>query len=201
MAPYQGNRKQGTMTMKAQLQALQQQDPACVFIARRINKLGFSSPDQLRAYFGRFGEVASVHVAHSLVKSTRIINNGRTAESHYRQRPAALGFVVMRSPEATTKILTGGIDHVVNGIRITVQTFHRHNQVCVEGDDASGSDSEVASSRDQAGEVEDSARHQSLRPRHREISPVCTFCGSTVAVHLGINICQVCRRWVPGSSC
>ena len=75
-------------TMKTQLQALQQEDPEMVFIARRINKLGFNSADQLRNHFATYGEVKCVHVSHSRVKSMR-------PDVQWRMRAASLGFVVM----------------------------------------------------------------------------------------------------------
>merc|ERR1719230_106771 len=84
-------------TMKAQLQLLQLEDPDAVFITRRINKLGFSSADQLRLYFSRFGTVKHVFVSHSRVKRSRHFTstNRRAPSAHFRIRAAAQGFVVM----------------------------------------------------------------------------------------------------------
>mmetsp|Transcript_134476 Transcript_134476/g.287709 ORF Transcript_134476/g.287709 Transcript_134476/m.287709 type:complete len:377 (+) Transcript_134476:99-1229(+) len=104
-------------TMKTQLQSLQHEDPAVVFITRRINKLGLSSSEQLYEYFSHFGEVKSVHVSHSRVKSA--------CSSHWRLRAAALGFVVMASREQTAQILATGPDHSINGVQVRVQSFHR----------------------------------------------------------------------------
>mmetsp|Transcript_14297 Transcript_14297/g.40955 ORF Transcript_14297/g.40955 Transcript_14297/m.40955 type:complete len:187 (+) Transcript_14297:65-625(+) len=178
------------MTMKAQLQALQRQDPASVFIARRINRLGFSSPEQLRAHFGRFGEVAVVHVAHSLVKSAR--PPGAGAE-HRRQRPAALGFVVMSSPEATERILEEGPEHVVNGVKVTVQAFHRHSEA-LEAEEEEEDEGGGGQAAEEAGDLGCHAG-SAASLQSGKTSPVCPVCGSTVAMHLGVTSCQVCKRW------
>jgi hypothetical protein len=108
-------------TMKSQLQALQQEDCATIFIVRHINKLGFSSADKLRAHFGRYGEVKAVFVSHSRVKSLSVCR-GR---EQCRLRAAALGFVVMTTPDATAWILQGGPEYMVNGVTVHVHPFHR----------------------------------------------------------------------------
>jgi hypothetical protein len=130
-----------TETMKTQLQALQLEDPGSVFIARRINKLGFSSAEQLRSYFSRYGEVKGVYVSHSRVRCVRPM--GRHVpepESHWRLRAAALGFVVMESPEATRGILADS-EHVIHNCMIKVYAFHRRS--CAEmGEEGMGSDME-----------------------------------------------------------
>jgi len=187
------------MTMKSQLQALQCQDPGSIFIARRINRLGFSSPEQLRAHFRRFGEVAAVHVAHSLVKSARQPGAAHGGEAHRRQRPAALGFVVMSSCEAAQLILAEGPEHTVNGVKITVQAFHRHDDALdAEADepDHGQAATEVAAHRDPApGAGRGQGGGPSPAAAVGAASPLCPLCGSTVAVHLGVGSCQVCKRW------
>mmetsp|Transcript_30511 Transcript_30511/g.91637 ORF Transcript_30511/g.91637 Transcript_30511/m.91637 type:complete len:580 (+) Transcript_30511:87-1826(+) len=110
----------GSNTMKSQLQALQQEAPETVFIARRINKLGFTSAERLRSHFGSYGQVKCVHVSHSRVKTMR-------PDTHWRMRAASLGFVVMVSPEATARILAEGPEHLVGEVLIRVHTFRRHS--------------------------------------------------------------------------
>lgn len=122
--------------MKAQLQALQLEEPTTVFIARRINKLGFSSAEQLEAHFSKYGEVKGVYVSHSRVKSLRAPGDRHMPDAHWRLRAAALGFVVMKSAEATATILSEGSDHVVNGVSVRLQSFHRRS--CADA--APGSD-------------------------------------------------------------
>jgi len=114
--------------MKQQLQALQLEDPATVFIVRRINKLGFSSADHLRAYFGRYGEVKDVYVSHSRVKSLRPMGERRLPnDTHWRLRAAALGFLVMVSAEARSQILAEGPGHTINSVAVRVHPFHRRS--------------------------------------------------------------------------
>jgi len=122
-------------TMKSQLQALQLEDPARVFIARRINKLGFTSADKLRHYFTRFGDVKNVHVSHSRVKSSLDPVNQRRPNISWRLRAAALGFVVMASSEAAAQIIAEGPEHEVNGVVIRVQPFHRRSTSADKGSD------------------------------------------------------------------
>jgi len=117
----------GPETMKSQLQALSLEDPAHVFIVRRINKLGFASSSQLRYYFSRYGEVKSVYVSHSRVKSLRPMGGRRSPNVQWRLRAAALGFVVMRSSEAIQFILQDGPEHDVNSVMVRVHPFHRRN--------------------------------------------------------------------------
>lgn len=113
--------------MKAQLQALQREDPKKVFIARRINKLGFQSAETLREHFSSYGEVLSIHVSHSRVKFLRPVGDRRVAQARWRLRAAALGFVVMASPDATAKILAEGPEHCVNGVNVLIQPFQRRS--------------------------------------------------------------------------
>jgi len=126
-------------TMKSQLQALQNEDPGTVFITRRINKLGFSSAEQLRCHFSRYGEVKCVYVSHSRVKSMR-------PDAYWRMRAASLGFVVMCDVEATSRILADGPNHLIGDVHIRVHTFHRHGCSPVDEEACSigtGNDSEA----------------------------------------------------------
>lgn len=130
-------------TMKAQLQALQLEDPATVFIARRINKLGFSSADHLRTYFSRYGEVKDVYVSHSRVKSLRPLGERRVPnDAHWRLRAAALGFLVMVSAEARAQILREGPEHIINSVAVRVHSFHRRS--FAEVSDAEDADKSAA---------------------------------------------------------
>lgn len=180
-------------TMKAQLQALQLEAPECVLIARRIQRLGFSSPEKLRTHFESFGEVKSVHVSHSLVKSRRDSN------TFWRQRPAALGFVVMSAASAAARILAEGPEHTVEDVKVTVQAFRRNSDVAEEGGDDADQASQPGqstSSADTGAAVAHTGHSQGERSSEGQDSPVCPFCGSTIAVQLGMAVCQVCRRGV-----
>mmetsp|Transcript_45907 Transcript_45907/g.109336 ORF Transcript_45907/g.109336 Transcript_45907/m.109336 type:complete len:232 (-) Transcript_45907:20-715(-) len=169
-------------TMRASLQALQTEDPTCVFIARRINKLGFESPTTLKTYFSKnYGEVKSVHVSHSMVKGNR---SGDPVEDgvHWRKRPAALGFVVMMDAETTQKILSDGPELTVEGVQVVVQAFQRHSEHTAEGGSKNNSQAQEPASGGGGG------------GRVKEASPLCFVCGSTICAHLGVVWCQVCKR-------
>lgn len=111
-------------TMKEQLEALQGEDPTCVFVARRINKMGFSSAEILRFHFSLYGPVKDVLVAHSRVKSFQPSSRRRPkAGEHQRLRAAGLAFVVMASADDTARILADGSEHCVNGVNIQLHAF------------------------------------------------------------------------------
>lgn len=112
-------------TMKDQLQALRQENPAAVFVARRISKLGFSSSDKLREHFSWYGPVRNVFVPHSQVKSKRQLATGQDQRAGCRVRAASLGFVVMGSVEAAAEVFRDGSDHLVGGVLIKVQPFRQ----------------------------------------------------------------------------
>ncbi|CAE7242935.1 unnamed protein product [Symbiodinium natans] len=107
------------ITLGTHLTQLQSQNPRCVFITRKINGMGFQSKEILSTFYGQYGNVVEVLVAHSKVKSLR----GQDAQS--RTRPGSLGFVVMDSPEAVAKILAAGANQRVAGHTIRVEPFQR----------------------------------------------------------------------------
>jgi len=103
------------------------EDPSSVFIARRINKLGFSSPEVLQAHFSQYGQVKGVLVSHSRVKSFQASGRkSRGGGEHQRLRAAGLGFVVMESAEDAAKILSEGSEHLVNGVVVQLKPFERY---------------------------------------------------------------------------
>lgn len=106
-------------TLGMHLTQLQTEDPKCVFIARRINGMGFQSKDVLSAHYEQYGRVLKVLVAHSKVKPFR----RQGAQS--RIRPGSLGFIVMDSPQSVEKILAHGANQTVAGHNISVERFEK----------------------------------------------------------------------------
>lgn len=98
-------------SLKEQLQAVAQEDARCVFVARRLAKLGLDSADKLSQYFMPYGEVKSVHVARAWSQGGKF------------WRAGSVGFVVMHSAEAVWAIMQGGPAHIVCGVVITVHPF------------------------------------------------------------------------------
>jgi hypothetical protein len=106
-------------TLGMQLDKLQEEEPHCVFIARKISFMGFQSQDLLASHYGKYGSVSKVLVAHSKVKPFHV-KGGQP-----RIRPGSLGFVVMTSAESVNAILGEGKEQTVAGHRIWIEPFER----------------------------------------------------------------------------
>jgi len=106
-------------TLSSSLQMLSDEDPDCLFIVRRINKLGFKAARVLKRYFTTQGQVLKVLLAHSTVKQYG------APQSHARRRPSSLGFVQMATAEGAQKVLALGDEQDVDGVIIRVQRFER----------------------------------------------------------------------------
>jgi len=110
-------------TLSTSLQLLSDEDPDCLFIVRRINKLGFKAVRTLKRHFSLQGPVVKVLLAHSTVRQ-----HGDPA-CHARRRPSSLGFVQMGNTEAAAKVLALGLEQEVDGVMIRVQRFERQRDM------------------------------------------------------------------------
>eukprot|EP00425_Heterocapsa_triquetra_P012922 CAMPEP_0195154880 /NCGR_PEP_ID=MMETSP0448-20130528/183877_1 /TAXON_ID=66468 /ORGANISM="Heterocapsa triquestra, Strain CCMP 448" /LENGTH=481 /DNA_ID=CAMNT_0040193661 /DNA_START=127 /DNA_END=1572 /DNA_ORIENTATION=+ len=108
-------------TLRAHLRSLIKVECSRVLIVRKINRLGFGSPLLLKKYYGWYGNVERVLVAHSLVK----VGPGSSASTCSRLRPSGLGFIVMSKTEEAQAILADGPLQMVCGAEIRVQQFER----------------------------------------------------------------------------
>jgi len=108
-------------TLSTSLQLLSNENPDCLFIVRRINKLGFKAGRTLKRHFSSFGAVVRVLVAHSTVRQ-----HG-DPQCHARRRPSSLGFVQMASKIAVEKILELGQEQEIEGSMIRIQKFQRQH--------------------------------------------------------------------------
>lgn len=115
-----GRQVSAPQTLSSSLQLLSGEDADCLFIVRRINKLGFKASRTLKRHFGDYGQVVRVLVAHSTVRQS-----GDPQQSQSRRRPSSLGFVQMAAADAVAKILAVGEDHCIEGSMIRVQRFER----------------------------------------------------------------------------
>jgi len=106
-------------TLSTSLQLLSKEDPDKLIIVRRINKLGFKASRKLKQYFGEFGHVVRVLIAHSTCRDVK------DDEGKVRQRPSSLGFVQMASTQAVRQALSLGTEQEVEGAAILVQKFER----------------------------------------------------------------------------
>mmetsp|Transcript_74675 Transcript_74675/g.211245 ORF Transcript_74675/g.211245 Transcript_74675/m.211245 type:complete len:361 (+) Transcript_74675:92-1174(+) len=141
-------------TLSSSLQLLAEEDPAVLFIVRRIHKLGFKAARKLREYFAHFGVVVRVLVAHSTARGDA---RGAEGLARTRRRPSSLGFVQMGAAEAVLRILAVGAEQEVEGFSIRVQRFERQ-----QGVDAIAQEEEAAELR--ASKHEDRIQHHLLYP-------------------------------------
>jgi len=118
----------GSGSLRQDLELLRLRQPECVIIVRKIKKLGFESPQILDEHFSQYGEVKELLVAHSHVKPTAKRPNGRV-------RPAALGFVVMATPEGAQNAFKAGTDQVIGGVGIELAPFESFDAHYAEDDE------------------------------------------------------------------
>jgi len=138
-------RKGAPLLLATHLRAMEDKDPNCIFMVRKINRLGYGSEEILRQHYEQYGRVLEVLLA----------NNPQAAEglssARMRVRPASLGFVVMSSPEAVRKVLEVGETHIVNGAAITVKCFKMRAEMTEGGDGAQSGDDNVLRNSDSEG--------------------------------------------------
>eukprot|EP00411_Alexandrium_monilatum_P022953 CAMPEP_0175224486 /NCGR_PEP_ID=MMETSP0093-20121207/21874_1 /TAXON_ID=311494 /ORGANISM="Alexandrium monilatum, Strain CCMP3105" /LENGTH=507 /DNA_ID=CAMNT_0016518125 /DNA_START=27 /DNA_END=1551 /DNA_ORIENTATION=+ len=108
-------------TLRMHLRSLIEVDSGRILIVRKINRLGFASPELLKQHYSWYGNVERVLVAHSRVKSSVF------AAMKYasRLRPSGLGFIVMSKIDEAEAILAMGQEQIVCGAVIRVQRFER----------------------------------------------------------------------------
>jgi hypothetical protein len=120
-------------TLQTHLKALGNEDPSCIFIVRKVNRLGFRSVETLTKFFSQHNTLVKVLVAHSKVK------RNQSGSSELYLRPGSIGFVLMKTPESVQNILAQGPTITVQGISIRVQAFSRLNGISgaleMKGDD------------------------------------------------------------------
>jgi hypothetical protein len=111
---------QKLMTLRSHLKEVSSEDPACIFVARKIHTLGFHSHKKLREHYSQYGPVSRVLVAHRKLKA---IPDSYGQMGLPRTRPGSLGLVIMRNAASVQKILAMGEEHVVAGHKIRVEIF------------------------------------------------------------------------------
>lgn len=118
-------------SLRIDLEKLRQYDSDCCLIVRKIKKLGLDSADKLEGHFRQFGDVAEVLVAHSYERPSPKRRNGRV-------RPAALGFVVMKTAEGSSRAVEAGELQAVGAeaLDVSVQRFEAFGemQAMLEGE-------------------------------------------------------------------
>jgi hypothetical protein len=107
-------------SLRSNLRKLAAIDSSRVFMVRKINKLGLKSPDFLKEYFNKFGEVEDVFVTHAIDKP-------KTGENFppdkARIRPAGIGFIAMSKAEDVRTLLASKVEHTIRGVPVVVSTY------------------------------------------------------------------------------
>jgi len=111
--------QQQAHTLSSSLQMLAAEKPECLFIVRRIHKLGFKSAAKLKRHFSAFGPVVRVLLAHSTV---RLQGDPHCSA---RRRPSSLGFVQMARVESVRQVLALGPEIEICDSSIRIQRFER----------------------------------------------------------------------------
>jgi hypothetical protein len=103
-------------SLRNDLEKIKLHNFGCALLIRKIKPLGFESPEHLRSHCEKFGQVLEVLVSHCVTKPSAKRAKGRI-------RPAALGFVVMASPEEAEKVFAEGEQQIINfhGVDVAVE--------------------------------------------------------------------------------
>lgn len=118
-----GGRRRAPQTLSTSLQIIENEDPECLVIVRRISKLGFKATRALKNHFSAQGPVVKVLLAHSTARQYC------DQQFHVKRRPSNLGFVQMGSAEHVKKVLALGSIQEVDGVSICVQPFEKHDHL------------------------------------------------------------------------
>lgn len=123
-------RRRCHLQIASHLKELLHEDPSCVLLLRQINRLGFDSPELLRAHYLQYGGVVKVLVSNTQEKDG-------TLPYPVRVRPSGIGFVLMDSPGAASAARAQGTEQTVSGVQVKVLEFQRRPHC------ASGSEDEL----------------------------------------------------------
>ncbi|CAE7234447.1 unnamed protein product [Symbiodinium necroappetens] len=156
------------------------QDPNRIFLARRINKLGFRAQEELWLHYSKYGPVEKVLVANAKARNSRLHPQGKL-------RPGSLAIVVMETAATVKEIMALGEEQLVGGQVIKLQKFEptapkgrsggmkHHMEMSTspapadpQGSSFSGSG---GSGPETKGKQEDGREFWVLRPRGRGLQP------------------------------
>lgn len=121
-------------TLSSHLMEVSAEDPACVFVARQLHKLGFQSREMLLQHYSAYGRVQSVLVADKRVKAYQGSNN------HRKTRPGGLGIVVMKDADSVQRILAIGREQFVSGHKVIIQPYEGPKMNAMKSDDLAQED-------------------------------------------------------------
>jgi len=163
------SRRRAPQTLSTSLRVLEDEDPYCLLIVRRISKLGFKATRSLKQHFSAYGPVVRVLLAHSTARQYC------DQQFQVKRRPSNLGFVQMATAEAANMVLAQGASQAVEGIIVNVQRFERHGEE--EDDDGDVGEEEQLHMRAE-DLAEDMQQKLSLGRPERGMSDASTATGS-----------------------
>jgi len=112
-------RRAPPQTLSTSLRLLEDKDPDCLIIVRKISKLGFKATQSLKKHFSTYGPVVKVLLAHSTARQYC------DQQFHVKRRPSNLGFIQMGSTEAVKQVLAASLSPEIEGVTISVSCFER----------------------------------------------------------------------------
>lgn len=116
-APVRRRRRQSTKTLLgANLASLERQDPSCILILKKINRLGFAAAEVLARHYSRYGAVAEVLLSNAQERS------GERSRQQ-RLRPSGMGWLRFESASSAALALSAGEEQWVEGAGILVRQF------------------------------------------------------------------------------
>jgi len=119
-------RRRCQLLIATHLNALEDEDPACVVYVRNTQKLGFGAVDLVRAYFEeQFGPVEKVLGCSAPEK----LGN---APFPVRVRPSGIVLLLMRDPRDAAAILAAGQVHNIDGVPVVVRPFLKRSAAAVD---------------------------------------------------------------------
>jgi hypothetical protein len=115
------SRRRAPQTLSSSLRLLENENPDCLIIVRRIGKLGFKAARSLKKHYSAYGHVTKVLLAHSTAR--------QYCDSQFtvKRRPSNLGFIQMATADGAQKVLAAGAVQEIEGVSVSVQRFERHD--------------------------------------------------------------------------
>jgi hypothetical protein len=115
------SRRRAPQTLSSSLRLLENENPDCLIIVRRIGKLGFKAARSLKKHYSAYGHVTKVLLAHSTAR--------QYCDSQFtvKRRPSNLGFIQMATADGAQKVLAAGAVQDIEGVSVSVQRFERHD--------------------------------------------------------------------------
>mmetsp|Transcript_75552 Transcript_75552/g.179499 ORF Transcript_75552/g.179499 Transcript_75552/m.179499 type:complete len:268 (+) Transcript_75552:117-920(+) len=119
--PAAGRRQRHSkLQIATSLRELQDEDPDCVLVVRRIGKLGFNSLEYVHEHFEQFGRVMKVLGSNRHERDP-------SDEASVRLRPSGIAFVLMERAADAAQALSHGTEHLIHNHPAQVRQFQQRS--------------------------------------------------------------------------